>query len=232
MIKIWYLLLSLILGIAGCATQFGEDHYFQSLQVDPITNQSTPTNYYRLRVSGYAAFCGARYVSGYYDERAVDLFFNEIKLQPTGKDDTRILFSENLKSTNSQEVIKPLTPNEQHGAFVMVLSTNASAVTNAIGQYAQNQIVADAVTNLANQDVIRRFQGSEPAPKFKKDRAQAFAAQIERLFTLVPDDVNADKGQIERSLLRILNAIDRAMGNDVPITKLSEAEKWLKEIKK
>jgi hypothetical protein len=230
--RLLYLLIVTLVGVAGCATNFNENHYFQSLKFDAVTGDAIPTNYYRLNVSGYAAFSAARYVSGYYDERAVDLFFNEIKLKPTDPNETRTIFSENLKDPGSNEVIKPLSPNEQNGAFVMVLSTNASAVTNAIGQFAQNQVVADAVTNLTNQDVIRRLRGSEPAPKFEKEQAEAFANQIDQLFALVPGDAQPDKGQVERSMLRIMNAISTAVGKNVPIKNLSDADNWLQEIKK
>ena len=221
----------LLITFTGCATQFGEDHYYQSLSADPVTNETKPTNFYRLRVKGGAYFSSARYVSGYYDERAVDIFFNEIKLKPTGAGDSGTLFSENMKDPGSQEVIKPLSPNDQHGAFVMVLSTNASAVTNAIGQFAENQVVADAVTNLANQDVIRQLRGAEPAPQFEKEQAKALSTQIDNLFDLVPEGQNPDLQQTQRALLRILNTIARAKGKGAPITSFADAKKWIEEEK-
>src|SRR6266404_2610957 len=81
--------------VSGCATAFKESHYYQS--VNPKTNKVT--NYYRLTVKGYAAMSSARYVSGYYDERAVDLYFNEVKVAESPEKDTssQTLFSSDLK---------------------------------------------------------------------------------------------------------------------------------------
>src|SRR5438132_3275792 len=68
-------ILVLAVFVSGCVTTFHEDHYFQSAS----SRSGHATNYFRLQVDGWAAFSSARYISGYYDERAVDLFFNEIK---------------------------------------------------------------------------------------------------------------------------------------------------------
>ena len=66
-----------VLAIAGCGTSFRENHYFSSASDNP--SREGKTNYFRVTVDGWAAFSAARYVSGYYDERAIDLFFNEVK---------------------------------------------------------------------------------------------------------------------------------------------------------
>ena len=69
--------------MSSCATTFKENHYYQS--INPKTQRVT--NYYRLTVNGYAVMSSARYVSGYYDERAVDLYFNEVKVAETPEGD-------------------------------------------------------------------------------------------------------------------------------------------------
>ena len=137
-----------ILCTAGCAVTFKEDHYFQQQN-----KAGDVTNYYRLQVSGYGALSSARYVSGFYDERAVDLFFNELKVEQTGTSTDKTLFKDAQKNPGSDETIKPLDPGA-HGAFVMILSTNASSVARTIGQFSENQIVADAITNLMNRDAL------------------------------------------------------------------------------
>lgn len=147
-----------------------------------------------------------RFVSGYYDERAVDLFFNEVKVAPTGETDTgtQTLFVENLKSPGSTEIIKPLDPTTQNGAFVMILSTNASSVARTIGQFAENQVVADAITNLANRDVLLR---DVAAARGQIARANVTADELVKLMALVPTDASPAKDATERGLLRILNTL-------------------------
>jgi len=189
------------IGLSGCATGFKEDHYFQS-----ISSKNEVTNYYRLRVRGRAAGSSARYVSGYYDERAVDLFFNEVKLGTTdpAAGGTREIFSANLTDPGTQDVIKPLSPDDTHGTFVMILSTNASSVSRAIGQFAENQVIADAVTNLTNRDQILR---EASALKGRAARANATADELGKLMELLPDDATPARAETERSLLRVLNSL-------------------------
>jgi len=50
------------------------DYYFA---IDPRTNQVI--NIFRVTVHGNAEMANVRYISGFYDQRAVDLFFNETR---------------------------------------------------------------------------------------------------------------------------------------------------------
>jgi len=118
--------------VFGCAN-IREDHYFKSYS----KNAGVATNYFRLTVKANADLSSARYIAGYYDERAVDLFFNEIKSAAgTNQTNPSKLFMDNQESPGSDEVLKPLDPQQQ-GAFVMIFSTNAEAVANTIGNFAK-----------------------------------------------------------------------------------------------
>jgi hypothetical protein len=213
---------AVILSTVGCATHFKETHFFQS--VDRTTNQ--PTNYYRLKVSGYGAMSSTRFVSGYYDERAVDLFFNEVKVAPTADNanGSQPLFVDAQKSPGTTDVIKPLDPVTQHGAFVMILSTNASSVSRTIGQFAENQVVADAITNLANRDVLLR---DAAAVRAQTARANATADELVKLMAQIPTGETPGKAQTERALLRVLNTIGTGLsGVPTAFDSLDQAELW------
>lgn len=208
--------------LAGCATTFEETHYFQSL--DPITK--TPTNYYRLKVTGYGAMTSARYVSGYYDERAVDLFFNEVKVKETAADATGVskLFEEGQKLPGSGDTFKPLNPSAEDGAFVMILSTNASSVTQAIGQFGENQVVADAITNLVNRDALQRDHAVNRATT---SMANATADELAKVMEKLPVDAAPDKDVTRRSLLRVLNTIASGYGyGPTGFQSFDEAQAW------
>src|SRR4051812_49182226 len=100
-----YLLLTFCALAAGCAS-FHEEHYFQTAD-----KSGTPLNFFRVRVDGNAGLTRLRYLSGYYDERAVDLYFNEVKSPGQGPDvDIQPLFLAGQKSPGTEEVIKPLEP--------------------------------------------------------------------------------------------------------------------------
>jgi hypothetical protein len=212
----------MLLGLVGCATSFKEDHYFQSL--NPTTGEVT--NYYRLRVRGRAAGSSARYVSGYYDERAVDLFFNEVKLDTTDTDSSSRgeIFSANLKDPGANDTIKPLSPDDTHGTFVMILSTNASSVSRAIGQFAENQVIADAVTNLTNRDKILR---EASALKGRAARANATADELANLMALLPKSDMPEFSETEKALLRVLNSLATGLsGFQTAFDNLDHAAVW------
>lgn len=220
------------LALSGCATHFKEDHYFQL--IDPKAKSSDPatpyavTNYFRLKVSGYAGLSSARYVSGYYDERAVDLFFNELKVattpDPAPGAGVNGIFQDQLKAPGSDEIIKPLDPTSQHGAFVMILSTNASSVARTIGQFAENQIVADAITNLMHKDVL--LSGANEAG-ITSERANASATELARLVGLIPSDGAPARSETESALVRVLSTIASDLaGAPQSFGTLNEADAW------
>jgi hypothetical protein len=213
-----FIALALVLFAAGCAVTFEEDHYFQQQNA-----AGDATNYFHLRVSGYGAMSSARYVSGYYDERAVDLFFNELKVEQTSQTTNTQLFKDAQTDPGSSEIIKPLDPGV-HGAFVMILSTNASSVARTIGQFAENQIVADAITNLMNRDAL--LSKSERI-RSTTNSANATATEIARLMGFVNSDAPIDREANEKALLRVLSTIATDVGGAPrSFASLTEAEAW------
>lgn len=205
-------------------TSFKEDHYFQSVGKE----NGKATNYFKLQVKGGAQLSQARYIAGYYDERAVDLYFNELKKVSNGETFIQPIFPDELKEPGSTETIQPLSPNNQKGAFVMILSTNAQAVANAIGQFADNQIIADSITNLANQNILKQLSETEYEPKFEIEQAKAAAREIDAMFKTMPTDRTPSGDEAVRIYLRILNTISRAAGNDAPFKTFKEAESWFR----
>ena len=209
--------------LAPACTSFSEDHFFGVPQSSLGGTGVAKENYFRVRVKGRAALSSARYVSGYYDERAVDLFFNEVKASSGAQPDVRPLFVNDQKNPGTDQNIKPLDPDEAHGVFVMIFSTNAKVIADVIGQFAENQVVADAITNLVNRDTVRRLQGADPQPIFEREQAKAVAAELERLMGMVPTAPAAPKDATLRAYLRVFNLIARAQGRDETYDNFAEA---------
>lgn len=198
--------------VAGCGTRFKERHYFAS--VDPVTG--VPSNYFRMQVSGFAAFSTARYVSGFYDERAVDLFFNEIK----GEDEIAPIFEDDVELPGTDETLAPLGPDAEHGAFVMILSTNANAVADTIGAFAESREVAEAITHLVNRDAVREARRAKAEFEVAGRRASAVVAELDELVE------KAAQAQTEEAWLRVLNALAAALGASEGFADLDEARLW------
>ncbi|HYH44057.1 MAG TPA: hypothetical protein VEG34_00090 [Thermoanaerobaculia bacterium] len=218
-------MLPLLLLLTGCATGFREDHYFKAVGEDP----NAPANYFRLRISGNAQFSSARYIAGFYDERAVDLFFDEMKSassQDAAKSES--IFQGGEIPLAGGQKIAPLSPTPENGAFLMIFSTNAKAVANTIGEFADSQVVADALTNLVNTGEIREAANEEASLKMTELRGKSVAAEIESLVGALPPstEVNPAKGVSTEGALRILSAIAQSLGRPGSFASIDEARGW------
>ncbi|MBL7739586.1 MAG: hypothetical protein JNK14_10220 [Chitinophagaceae bacterium] len=110
--------------ISGCQSA-RELHYFKS-----------DGNYYRLKINEKSFASKARYLSGYFDERAVDKYFSEMS-QP-----------------DSAKVVQWLTNHGENVKLVMILSTNSNSISEQIGNLANNEDLLETVARLANKDKI------------------------------------------------------------------------------
>jgi hypothetical protein len=205
----------------GCLSNFHEVHYFES------SNRVTGAkNHYRLDVKGRSFFSSSRYIAGYYDERAVDLFFNQLKVGQSNTD-MRPLFVDNQTTPGDNLRVAALSPTAGNGRFVMLFSSNASAVANTIGQFAENQIVADGITRLVNQERVRGLSAAETDMLVARQRAGAVSAELSALMGLLPAaGTTPDSAATVQGALRILESIARAKGNASGFATFAEAASW------
>lgn len=215
------LLLSISCQLIGCAN-FHEVHYFKSLDGD-----HKPLNYFRLTVKGNAGLSSGRYVASCFDERAVDLFFNELK----APEHTFRPILTNPKD-GTPPVSVELDSCKEPGKFVMILSTNADSVANTIGAFAESNINAQALTNILNRDSVIEAKRLTTNADATTQHLAAVSAELESLFAKVPTtDPTTGKSPpsqvaAEDALLRVLNTIGRVLGAP-PFADFDEADKWI-----
>lgn len=203
----------------SCAS-ISEQHYFKSIGERP--------NYFRLTVDGNSKWSSSRYIAGYYDERAIDLFFNELKIATASdKQDTSKLIEDDTTIPGSDVKLKPLGPED--GTFLMIMSTNADAVVDAIGQFAESNAITEAIANIANKPRIEAVTVAKASLSAEQTRYTAIAAEIDRLFSLV-DREATDENVTEAAYLRILNAISRAVSSPQTFTSFENARIWLQTV--
>lgn len=207
--------------LAGCSTTVKENHFFAAYR-DAADGSREPVQFYRLTVDGNTQFSNTRYVTGYFDERAVSLFFNEIKAPANQK-----LFDENmvLPGAAAGTKLTPLTPSPENGAFVLIMSTNADAVASTIGSFAESQAVADAITRMVNRDKILAKGQSDARLTVNKAEATALVNQLDAQIQAAH---NADKGsQAAASYLRALTTLARHLGyNGADFASVETARDW------
>ena len=166
--------LAATLAVAGCSTVVQENHYFAAFK-DNGSGGRDAVQFYRVSVDGNSQFANTRYLTGYFDERAVSLFFNELK-SPTNQklfDDAMV-----LPGAPAGTKFTPLSPSAENGAFVLIMSTNADAIASTIGSFAESQVVADALTRLLNRDRFLAKSQSDAHLSVDKAKATALLAQL------------------------------------------------------
>ncbi|AYL96573.1 hypothetical protein [Mucilaginibacter celer] len=133
-----------VLSLMGC--QVGREiHYFKQGQ-----------NYYRITIHENSIASKSRYLSGFYDETALNKYFGEMS-QPIEKIDS----SQNVSFLNSQN--GEGLQIDSNKKFVMILSTNSNVVSEQIGAFAENEQVLESIARLSNKNKI------EESNKFAAD---------------------------------------------------------------
>jgi hypothetical protein len=200
--------------LTGCMSGFHEQHYFRA--TDRRTGETV--NYFRLTVDGSDAGTSSRFVAGLYDERAVNYFFNEIRegqtLQP--------LLSSSVRDSKDLE-LRPLNSNDT-GSFVLILSTNAKSVADTIGEFSENQLVADAMTNLINRDSIKESRKFSVLRRTMERRGESLRQHLDSLFQEMQK--NPDKAQ--DIALQIVRAIGAASDSPVVFDDMKDVKPWIK----
>lgn len=196
----------------GCSSSFSEKHYFKSADA-----QGHPINYYRISVSGNTFLSSSRYLSGYFDEKAVDAYFDQI-VQPE-----KALFRDQASTDGGS--VQPLSADLKNRKLVLLLSSNSDVIAQQIGQFANNQTVMADLTRLVYRDNIKEAREAQIASDLQQARGKALADIGTSIITGLAE--NADKLTAETNLLFYANRLASEFGNMTSFKTLDEARIWL-----
>jgi len=164
--------IAFVLSSAGCAS-VNEIHHFGSFEEASLANPTGLVNVFRLKVDANSGLSSLRCVSGEYDDRAVEFFLNESRaadyspgsgvqsgipkifnLNCLGGDDTQFSHEDCVAKKERTLSIGSLATGVQEPgrSFVMIMSTDASAISDTIGSIADNQIMIQSLNYLMNKD--------------------------------------------------------------------------------
>jgi hypothetical protein len=228
-------LLSFVL-LGGCTAAVIDRHHFAT--VDARTNEII--NVFRVTVHGNAEMANVRYISGFYDQRAVDLFFNETRsgalpadLQSVGVerifrtvDCSTLTNDQCLTEQNRQLRTVPIGSNpNQQGAFVMILSSNADAVAGTIGAFAENDLAVGSVMYLATRS--DREEAAAIGARSTID-GNMRAATMTELNTLLTGAASANERGREEIYLQMLHAAAAGLmpGRPPRFESVAQARLW------
>lgn len=237
--KLTYSTLAAVLILSGCGANFQERHHFATLD----TKTKEVINIFRVTVKGDVQMANARYLAGYYDERAVDLFFNEVKatdltdarlsarggvppiftsIDCTGKSEAecQVLYNNRLRTIPIGSNTSPT------GAFVMILSTDADAIAGTIGAFAENETVVGSAMYLATRS--QRDDAATVAARagVVGNTRTAAIAELSTLFGQAA--TAADEKSRDRLYLSILQAAAAGLAPEAAPTfqTYKEAQAW------
>lgn len=193
-------------------SSFSESHFFKSED-----GNGNPINYYRLKVSGNNFLSSTRYVSGYFDEKAVDAYFSQFSQPDKG------LFDDKIKTDDSS--VKPLNDALSSRKLVLLLSSNSDTIAQQIGQFANNQAVMADLTRLVYRDHIKEAQSAKTSAELQQMRGKALADIGDKVIGGLADDANEQTA--EANLLFYANRLAAELGNTMPFKTLEEGKAWL-----
>jgi len=227
-----YAAISALAFSAGCSS-FSETHYFK--------DNASPRNYYKLRISGAAALSSSRYMSGYYDESAIDTYFGEF-VQPEkgrvfpaptppagGGEGDGGSDAPALVAVEDSSGVKTLTgdTNLDDRKLVLLFTTNSDAIATGIQSLAQNEAIGTALVGIINRGRISESRSAGSELVAAKVRGKMVTDDGARLVSNLPDD--ADQPTTEKNLLAYASVLGRYLGGPDSFKDLNEAAKWLED---
>ncbi len=211
--------------LSGCGYgKIREVYHFPGTRNDEIVN------YYRVKVEGEVEGEKVRYISGFFDETALNTYFNTFSQPDNGS----------LLPAPEQPSGQPQTqpdPNEQRDPdptgqgrkLVLLLSQNSDAVAEQIGGLAQSQAFATVVSRLVFKDGIAELEQE----RLDADRMEKLLAMAKSdgaaLATRIGGNGAPQGAELQRALLLYVNQVAASLGSERPFSSFDAAITWLEQ---
>ncbi|MCO7227541.1 hypothetical protein [Pleionea sp. CnH1-48] len=208
--RAFFFLFSSSFVLSGCVVMHDESQLFKS--------KGEPANYYRVKVSSAAFMTGAKYSSGFYDEKALDIFLNEFGEHSESNENSEGSIQNNYEDPKRKNVsIKSLASN---GVYAYIFSVNAEEITRTIGAFSENQVAADHITAILNKERIKLVDEKRSNVEQKLLKRQAVASELDALMKAIP---SSPPPSSLSGYDNILNAIGKALGYKKGFSNWDEA---------
>ncbi len=173
-------------------------------------------NYYRLNINQKAFLTSSRYMSGNFDEMAVDYFFGELARPDSAK----------IVTPPVRIVSKEGTEIPENKNLIFILSTNSKEVADQIGNFASNEETLRQIALLSKKDIILEKKIINKNLKYLeieiKDYIKIGDEFIEGIKT---DDLNYSR----QLILIYLNYIANLKGESQTFANVEEALNWIRD---
>jgi hypothetical protein len=227
-----HLILVLLLICGGCASAFHEHHYFKS-----ETATGEPINYYRISVDGAVLLSSSRYLSGYFNDDALNTYFGDYKqpanahFDPSGAVPSKP--ADAIPNTSGAtavakngEKVESLGP-QTNRRLVLLLSSNSDAIAEGLSSLSKSNDFTTALTNLVG---AKRFEANQKAKDTgvqADDTSQVLIDEGKKTLDTLTGANPPDAKSAQAMVLNFANDLARFLGSNVEFTSLEEADRWL-----
>ncbi|WP_284653279.1 hypothetical protein [Flavobacterium terrisoli] len=188
-------ILLIAMGVLSSCSSFNEVHYFKDKVGSKPGEVTKVSNYYRVKICGYSFLSSSRYVSGYFNQDAINLYFNEFTQPENGA----------LGQTRTTDNVKSLVTNEDGNELVLVFSTNAKAISSQIGNIAKNQVILNSAAQLTQKDKLMEAAKLKYQIKDIKQDIDFFSLSVDSHLSDINSKTAADLRREIQDLLNSLN---------------------------
>lgn len=177
--------LSILLLIGACSCQSSRElHYFKE-----------GGNYYRLNIKQHAFLSSSRYVSGYFDEEAVNYYFGDVK-----------------RSTTKIEHISPSGCKQEDSDLVLILSTNSDVVSQEISGLAQNQELFALLNKLSLSETTQKIADTKSKLYESIESNDAILDELSTLVNSTPLSDESNRKTVDDALGNLYNTVAVSRG--------------------
>lgn len=218
----WFWLMPACVCLVGCT--FCETHYLRA--VDP---NGDPVNYYKVDVSGFTLFSSSRYLAGYFDEKAVDTYFNEYT-QPAGAHFDGTTPASGDQSTQNQTKLSSLYSSLEGKSLVLILSTNSDAIAEGIGTIAKSDEIGAILNGMVTKSRTQEQQKTAADLQFGTSRGNVLGPEGDKMVTALDD--GTDQAATQDALTRYAGQLANFIGGGHPSFKtLKDVQTWIDQHK-
>ncbi|WP_411895244.1 hypothetical protein [Winogradskyella sp. A2] len=232
-----------LLALLMSCTSFRETHYFKDKINDAKSSNPTSIvpNYYRVSIRGWSFMSSSRYLSGYFNQEAVNEYFNEIPQVEKGRLFTKENSVEDSPSDSTAVKKKTEPQNEEQESknfgglkedgseLVLILSSNSEAIATQIKNTSVNNDVIQSLALMANKDKLEANEELENQIASKKNDMDLFALKIDNYITSLKTDDTSNERNNKEIMLQLLISEIRTLGASKSITSFNDIKKWYNE---
>ncbi len=188
----------LALGLFSCQSS-RELHFFKE-----------GDNYYRLRIKQHAFLSSSRYISGYFDEQAVNNYFGDVQ-----------------RGNSKIEHISSSGCKQEESDLVLILSTNSDVVSQEISGLAQSQELFALLNKVSLSEATQKIADTKAKLFERIESNDAIVDELNSLVSGTPLPLDATEQTVDEVLGKVYNTVAVGRGQVTGAKTVEDIQNFL-----